>query len=116
MRAIKRLEHLSSEGRLRELGLFGLEKRGPRKILSVYINSLWGSKKDGARLFPVMPGDRAGGNRHRLEYRKFCFSVRSSRFFYCKRDQTVEQVAQRDRGIHPWRHLNPTGHSPEHRL
>lgn len=32
-------------------------------------------------------------------YRKFYFSVRNSRLFYCRCGQTVEQVAQRDCGI-----------------
>lgn len=36
------------------------------------------NKKDGARFSTVMPGDRVGGNGHRLEYRKFYFSIRSS--------------------------------------
>ena len=35
---MKRLEHVSYEERLRELGLVGLEKRGLGGILLIYIN------------------------------------------------------------------------------
>lgn len=74
-------------------------RRGARAILSLYINTWWGSKNEGAKPFLLMPGDRTAGSGHRLEYRKFYFSVRNSRLFYYKCDQTLEQVAQRDCGI-----------------
>jgi len=38
-RVIKRQGHLTCEERLRELGLFSLEKRRPRAISSVHIHT-----------------------------------------------------------------------------
>ena len=46
MAVIKELENLSYEERLRELGLFSLEKRRFRAILLMCINTRWeGAKK-----------------------------------------------------------------------
>jgi len=38
---IKALEHLSYKGRLRELGLFSLEKRRFGGVLTMHINTWW---------------------------------------------------------------------------
>jgi len=49
---MKDVEHLGSEERLRELGLFSLEKTSLRKDLTkVYKYLIGRSKEDGARLF-----------------------------------------------------------------
>ena len=56
------LEHLSYEERLRELGLFSLEKRrltGDLRNASKYLQD--GGQEDGARLFPVVPRTSATG-------------------------------------------------------
>ena len=46
------LEHLSYEERLTDLGLFGLEKRRPRRITEVYTNTLRkGVKRQSQALF-----------------------------------------------------------------
>ncbi|KFP41404.1 hypothetical protein N324_08823, partial [Chlamydotis macqueenii] len=77
------LEHLSYEDRLRELGLFSLEKRRLREdLIEVFQYLKWAFKKDGERLFSRACCDRMRGNgfkieggRFRLDIRKKCFTM-----------------------------------------
>ena len=65
---IRGLEHLSYEDRLRELGLFSLEKRGLRGDTTAAFHYLKGAyQKSGEGLFTGACSDRTRGSGFRLK-------------------------------------------------
>ncbi|PKU47365.1 hypothetical protein llap_2332 [Limosa lapponica baueri] len=81
MRMIRRLEHLSYKNRLRELGLFSLEKRKLRGDLMAAFQNLKGAyKKAGEGLFARACSDRMRGNGFKLEQGSGLTSWRLQKF------------------------------------
>jgi len=64
---IRGLEHLSCKDRLRELGLFSLEKRRLRGDLRAAASAWRGYRKDGEELCTRGCSDRTRGNSSKLK-------------------------------------------------
>ena len=78
---IQGMKDLSYEDRLRELGLFSLEKRRLWEDLIVafqYLNESY--KKEGDRLFRKVYGDRTRGNDSKLKEDRFGLDIRKKSF------------------------------------
>ena len=75
------LEHLSCEERLRELGLFSLEKRSLQGDLMVSCLYLKGAyKQEGERLFRRVDGHGTGGNDFKLKQGRCSLDMRRKFF------------------------------------
>ena len=78
---IREMEHLSCEERLRQLGLFSLEKRKLRGYLIVAFQYLkWDDKRAGEGHFTRACSDRTRGNGFKLRDGRFRFD-RRKKFF-----------------------------------
>ncbi|GAB0207908.1 mitochondrial enolase superfamily member 1 [Grus japonensis] len=92
---IRGLEHLSYEERLRELGLFSLEKRRLKgDLINAYKYLKGMGQEDEARLFSVESQQQDKG--HNLEHKKFHLEEKLLHF---EGDRALEQVAQRGCGV-----------------
>jgi len=87
---IQGMEHLSCEDRLRELGLFSLQKRRLQRDLIAACQYLKGSdRKEGDRLFSRVCGDRTRRNGFELKEGRFRLDIR-------KKSLTVGVVRHRN--------------------
>jgi len=101
---IRGLEHLCCEDRLRELGLFSLEKRrfwGDLIAAFQYLKAAY--KKDGHRLFSRICSNRIRGNSFKLKEGRFRLAMRK-KFFALWVVKQWSRLLERWSVPHPWKH------------
>jgi len=95
---IRGLEHLSYEEKLRQLGLFSLEKKRLWGDLTAAFQYLKAAcRKDGENIFSRACCDRTKSNGFKLREGRFRLDIRK-KFFYNEGGETLAQVAQRGSG------------------
>ncbi|KAJ7399644.1 hypothetical protein BTVI_112959 [Pitangus sulphuratus] len=101
---IRGLEHLCYEERLRELGLFSLEKRWMREDLINVCKCLQqGCQEDGGRLFLVVQRNGTRCNEQKLMHRKFHLDKRKN-FFTVQVTPTRTNCPERLWSLPHWKH------------
>ena len=97
------MEHLPCKDKLKELGLFSLEKRrlrGDLRVAFQYLNG--GYKKEGDRLLSRVCCDKTRGNCFKLKEGRFRLDIRK-KSFYNQSGEALEQIAQRGGRCPIWR-------------
>ncbi len=92
------LEYLLCKERLRDLGLFSLEKRRLRgDLITVYKHLKCRNQVHGGRLFLAACSNRTRGSGQNLEHRMFHTKLRKNLFIVS--DRALEQAANRGCGV-----------------